>query len=385
MKNKILLSTLASALLCSFNAAAELEFRGFASVVGGIALDSDQTLRGYKDELSFKPESLFAIQASSDLGEGLSATTQLLARGNNDFDVEMEWAYITYQISNTLKLNAGKLRVPFYRYSDFLDVGFSYNWVKPPQLVYNLPFSTYEGLSLVKTGQVSVFDYMVQGFTGSYSSEDINVDSLSGINLTLEYDEWLSLRSGYIVGDVTFDASLGSLSTLLQAYGLTQAENDLKPEKDDGTFFGIGGKIDYNDWLAELEYTELEVADSLLAVQKRSYLSVGRRFERFIVLATFEKADDEANDAALFSIPLTLANGTPVVEPTSGLPVNTIVDQTVLNNAEIAQLSDAKSWSLGVRYDLSYSAALKVEYTNFEQENRNLDVSALRFGIDLMF
>ncbi|AWB68052.1 hypothetical protein C2869_17200 [Saccharobesus litoralis] len=411
MKRKLVsLSVLAVAVSASLPASAELQFRGFASIVGGTSSEDSWEYRGYSDKLNFKPESLFALQASTDLGEGLSATTQIIARGANDYNVDMEWAYVTYQIDRNWKVNAGKLRVPFYRYSDFLDVGFSYNWVKPPQLVYSLPFNTYEGISVINNGRVADFDYIFQGFTGAYDGgEDssVKVDGLSGVNLTLDYDEWLSLRGGYIVGDVSFDAgsSFGALTQLLDFYRLEQAKNDLVAQEDPGVFIGVGGKIDYNNWLAEVEYTELKVDNSLLAVQKRSYVSFGRRIDNLVLQVTYEKADDESNEVALSSIPTALASdtptlspqgpvtlpaGTPVVmldatgQPTPQLLYNFIHDN-VLNEPSVSELSDATVLSFGARYDISYNAAVKVEYSKFEQDNRNRDASALRFGIDLMF
>ena len=125
--------------LATSNASAEVRINGFASIVGGKSLDSDQTLYGYDDDISFKNESVFALQLTADLQEKLSATAQIVARGENDFDADFEWAYLTYEISDELQISAGKMRAPFYRYSDFLDVGYTYRWVRPPQSVYKHP------------------------------------------------------------------------------------------------------------------------------------------------------------------------------------------------------------------------------------------------------
>lgn len=44
------------AALASSYTNAEVRINGFASIVGGKSLDSDQTLYGYDDEISFKNE-----------------------------------------------------------------------------------------------------------------------------------------------------------------------------------------------------------------------------------------------------------------------------------------------------------------------------------------
>ena len=41
---------------------------------------------GYDDNIDFKEGSLFAIQASSDLGDKLGVTVQITAKGTDDWD-----------------------------------------------------------------------------------------------------------------------------------------------------------------------------------------------------------------------------------------------------------------------------------------------------------
>lgn len=124
MFKKSLLAVSLAGLLAA-PAYADVTINGFASINAGIALDKNDSLYGYDDSLDFKNESLFAIQIMSDLGEKLSVTAQLMGRGSNDFDVGFEWAFISYQINDDWRINAGRLRTPFYKYSDFRDVGYS--------------------------------------------------------------------------------------------------------------------------------------------------------------------------------------------------------------------------------------------------------------------
>ena len=65
-----------------------------------------------------------------DLGEGLSVTGQIVARGVNDFDANFEWAYISYEINDNWTVQAGKKRLPLFYYSDFFDVGYAYVWMR---------------------------------------------------------------------------------------------------------------------------------------------------------------------------------------------------------------------------------------------------------------
>jgi hypothetical protein len=88
------------------------------------------------------------------------------------------------------------MRVPFYRYSDFLDVGYAYRWIRPPKSVYNLAFSTYEGVSFVYNSQLGSWDSTLQLIGGAYSgdvatftdNDPAKLNAITGINWTLAYD-----------------------------------------------------------------------------------------------------------------------------------------------------------------------------------------------------
>lgn len=127
----------ALALAVSPAMATELRFDGFASFVAGQALEKDELLvdpntgeaafRGYDEKMSFQANSLFAIQVRADLQEKLSATAQIIAKGQNDYEAKFNWAYLAYQLTNEVTVKAGRFRTPLFMYSDFLDVGYAYH------------------------------------------------------------------------------------------------------------------------------------------------------------------------------------------------------------------------------------------------------------------
>ena len=119
-----------STALASTLAHAEVNFNGFANIVAGQASSGDSQW-GYDDDIDFKQDSLFALQASSDLGEGLSVTAQIIARGQDDWDAEFEWAYLAYNFNDDTRILAGRQRAPLYLFSDYLDVSYAYPWITP--------------------------------------------------------------------------------------------------------------------------------------------------------------------------------------------------------------------------------------------------------------
>ncbi|MBB1355302.1 porin [Pseudoalteromonas sp. SR45-5] len=374
---KLSVAVAVCAVLASSYASAEVRIKGFASIVGGKSLDSDQTLYGYDDDISFKNESKFALQLSADLQEKLTATAQIIARGEDDFDATFEWAYVTYEYSDELQFSAGKMRVPFYKYSDFLDVGYAYRWVRPPRSVYGIPFSTYEGLSVVYNNQLGDWDSTLQGFYGAFDGDiDVFGDSLpaelnnlGGINWSLSYD-WFSARTAYIVADTSIssnDSGLIGLVEVLNTNGLTSTANDLTTDEDETTFVGIGFSIDYDNFLFDAEYTQFEVEGSILAEQSQYYASAGYRIDDVIVHFTYEKNDDKHDSSrfnTLESIPLL---------------------NTTVNFALESMRAESNVYTIGARYDFHPSAAFKIDFSRFDDDITDTETDVVAVGVDLVF
>ncbi len=377
--------TFAIAALLVAPAHADLTINGFASIKAGMTLNSDDTLYGYDDDLDFRNESLFAVQLSSDLGDKLSVTAQLMGRGAEDFDVGFEWAFLSYQLTDEWRLNAGRLRTPFYKYSDYRDVGYAYDWLRVPQSVYGLGFDNLEGVSLYQTSQLGQFESNLQFIAGAYDGDavvsgntvDAEIKSVLGVAWELSRD-WYSLRAAYLTGKVTIDAGSAQLQpgvsfadffSGLNGAGLSSLVADIDINDERAAFLGFGFTADKNDWLVVAEYTKVTVDDSFIADQNSFYVSIGHRFDTVTPFISYEREDNKAKEQIytpyLASLPAQLA-----------LPVVGIVQ---------SQARDAYTYNLGLRYDFHPSAALKIQYSS--EDNKIVDVrqDVLAFGVDLVF
>lgn len=206
-------------LFIAFSSSAEIRFNGFMSIGAGKTLGNDEVflldeLTGaeYTNDISFKPDSIFGLQVSSDLGEGLSATAQLVSAGGNNFDPEFEWAYIKYQINPQWAATIGRLRAPFFLHSLYLDVGYTYNWIRPP-VEAGRPgdlLKRIEGIDFTWANSYGNWDTTVSLTYGnsnidavvSLGPANINFSDIKGITGQVTYD-WLTLRTGYIRNAVT--------------------------------------------------------------------------------------------------------------------------------------------------------------------------------------
>lgn len=362
--------------MTSIPATAEIRFNGFASVVGGMTLDDEETYLGYDDDIGFDPDTLFALQATSDLGEGLSATVQMLARGNDDYDVELEWGYLSYDINDEWRINAGKLRTPFFKYSDYLDVGYAYYWIRPPEAVYNIPIQTFTGASVLYTTTLGDWDSVLQFSGGRNSGDDLAVgeetanieaNNILGVSWELTYD-WFSARAVYVGAelDISTPAVDGAIAGIRQA-GLGALASQLDAVEEDSSFIGFGISIDKNNVLFNAEWTEIELDESFVGDQTSWYASLGYRVGKWTPHVTYERIDDTARNEVLALAP------TPELQGLTTQLLGALVEES-------------DSLTVGVRYDFHSSAALKVEYTSFNDDLNSLnDADLVAFGVDIIF
>lgn len=387
-------------------ATAEVNFNGFASIKGSMTFDKAKDLNNnniieeielanfgrYDDDISFKQDSKIALQATSALGDNLTATVQLFARGSDDWDVEARWAYLTYDLTDETSLSAGRLALPLFYKSEFQDVGYAHNYASLPISVYSpQAFEVVEGLRLthnMAVGEWSISaNLMYASWNGDLDSDtptgtlvlpDNSLNDIISINVLLNYD-WLNLFGGYIdteadykgANQVLLNPSIDALTApFVQAGAVSVAEvSDLKQRlafSSDAYYYFYGFEADYNDWLITAEYAEYEIENSADSVNETWYVSFGRRFDNIVVLYTKEDYENVVDLSNLQGLgPITSAVG-------AGF-INSLADQ---------KFSQDK---ISIRYDFHDTAALKFELFSYDPIKSGEDITGMTVGIDLLF
>lgn len=378
---KHLLNIAIVAALSSASAYANTTVNGFASIKAGMTTSSGDSLYEYTDEIDFKTGSLFALQVKSDLGDKLSVTGQLLGRGNNDFNVEFEWLYLSYQLSDSLTLSAGRIGVPFFKYSDFKDVGYAYLWHTVPQSVYSgVGFTKVEGISLYYTTSLGTFDATAQLLYGSASDTNpifdmpaaTRQDKVLSLNVEVSRD-WYAFRAAYVQGDITvasdaFTPLTNALfSTGVPAFQGLAAELDFNNDK--GTFYGLGVTLEPGNWNLVFEYNNIGIENSFYSDRTNYYLSAGYRFDKLQPFVVFEREDHKSKDSIYQPF-------VGVLPPQLLLPVIGVVE---------GQLFDATTLSAGLRYDFHPSAAFKIQFSSQKDKSTDKSVGLFTAGVDLVF
>ncbi|MGJ8679319.1 porin [Paraglaciecola sp.] len=424
MKKIITVATLCASTC--FAAQAEVRINGFANFIGGMA-ESDKSLYGYDDRVSFSPESLFAIQVSGDINDKMTATGQLVARGDNNYDPEFEWAYLTYEATDNLSISAGRLRLPLFNYSASTDVGYSYHWITTPKSVYDVVFNNIEGVRFDYANYAGDWEYNFTASAGAFTAPvfgtDLDADNLMLFSAEATYD-WLKIRAVAASAKTSLDiassdssdlvAAAGGLS-LVTALGFGDLADSLQWEEDTGEFYGVSVQIDKFDWFVGAEMTIIDVANTFIAKTDAYYVTAGLRMGAWTPSVTYEKSDApfQAKFEGQVNQLLGAQLAAPQIAAFAATPIGMLVDQGVqaqvgapltalptqaaspiitgaLNDNIVqsmldSQTSESSVISATLRYDYDTNIAFKVDVTKRTNDENDTDVTLIRFGANYVF
>ncbi len=312
-----------------------INLNGFFST-GYIRSNNDAGYAGSTTSSEVYDLSVMALQSTFSLSDQVQATMQIIGRGSESWEPEMEWAYLSYRPTSELQLRAGKMRQPLFMYSDFLEVGYAQPWARAPQTVYGNSPSSYVGADAAYTINLENSSITTQLFGGNMEDKkgSASVDVRNSFGLSTSWTNYVWTLRGVI--------SSGELNLVATNAGLPPVEEERS------SYLGVGVSYDDGNWQIISEATRTEI-DGFYPDVDSAYLSVGHRFGAFTpyaVIGWTESQDNEERPAMLGSF------------------LNT----------------ERTEYSVGVRWDITSGVALKADWTyatGFEDGPNGLDQQAV--------
>ncbi|GFD95187.1 hypothetical protein KUL156_09540 [Alteromonas sp. KUL156] len=390
---KVMLAVMAAAsVILPSRAVAEtnkLDLSGFARVVGGFVDTDKATYEGYNDKISFSEKSLFAVQADYNFSSTWSASAQFLLHTDEDRESGIEWLYLTYTPVEDIQLNVGRLRTPFLKYSDVIDVGFAYPWINAPQQLYSsYMFSQYEGANARYRANFEGLVVDFEAYVGQYKDSlvssgidvEVELDTLFGGVIEVNYGG-LQLRTATINGPKV-ETTIEEIAPLLQ--GLRAAGFEQLAEKfeinDSARAFLLGASYDTLNWYISSEWMRVSSDIDVLANLESFYISYGYYFDDMLFHLTYASSNQSLN----------------TIENTIPPGISPELDQLrfgvdVLNS--FFPTDDLNTWTLGARWDVKTNLALKAELSFldgkegktsfFDVEDESFDRNAMLYQLAL--
>jgi len=238
----------------------------------------------YENSWDIKPDSKLGLQGTMLFTDELSLTGQVVSRGSRDFDVNLEWVYLSYQLNDENTVQLGRKRLPLFYYSEQQDVGFTYPWVHLPGQTYGWEAVNYNGLNWSHSLQFADWAGIVNVFGGSETRKDSDYLKLySGLDSESD-TRWSGIVGAEMV--LSKDWFEGRLMLMQNdTQGRLVSEGEDWSEKAKQQIYGASALVDYNDFIvtAELFYSDrTESYGRDLAYT----LSIGRRYDALLVYLT---------------------------------------------------------------------------------------------------
>ncbi len=371
----------------------DLGIYGFLSV--GVAVldnknevnDFGVTFKNYDDEQgNFKQETVFGLQINKQINDRTSATGQIVSRGDSNYQSESTWAFVSFAATDDLDIRMGRLRLPLFYYSEFLEVGYAYNWVRTPYNVYSIPFSSFDGVDLTQRfniGDVNTslkLNYGRVNETMNVYGDDYLVDlrNVLGVSLDFNYGDF-GLRLGVEQTDVEFDLvaeefSERALDRVLfgaqkaaPLYGLSADEFDIDGQKV--RFYDVAATYNNGDIGLVAEMNLIEYDSPMMLDNSGWLVSASKRFSDTTFHLTYANLKDSLDSGNVGKLQEAIA--TDVSDITGG------------------DIAEDTSIILGARYDYDAGTAIKFEIERQKEKyHQNVDGnSAMLYSVavDLIF
>ncbi|MEP6504658.1 MAG: hypothetical protein ABJD97_15070 [Betaproteobacteria bacterium] len=249
-------------------------FSGFGTL-GYVATNTDEALfanpsqpGGVGKSGGFGPDSKIGGQVNAKANSVFSATVQAVAQTNpkGDFRPGIEWAFIKAQATPELAFRGGRIGLPFYMVSDYINVNYSNLWLRPPHDVYGqVGFNHFDGGDAIYQTSIGGATIAGQAFYGSTTvrNESVVIHSRHqmGLNFTAEFDNGITLRLGRAQAKIAVDsASLDGLLGTLDAVGFPALADQISVHNKRASFTGAGISLDHDNWVGSIEYTKRKTA-----------------------------------------------------------------------------------------------------------------------------
>jgi len=259
------------------NVSERMKINGFMTAAVSMADDDLGTSYNFTDKPNFKGDSKVGLQLDYKVGESTKATIQLLARSRSaeSWQVDAEWAYLSHDFSDSTTARMGRLRIPFYLYSETIDVGYSYPWVRPPTEMYTTAITSYDGADVRYRFNTGDWNNDIQFFGGGFGETDSTSTNL--VDLT---DLWGTVVTGNY-GDFTLRGMATHIS--IRDAGVNAVSVD-----DDFSYYSVGAEWNSQDWLVITEGAYFKAENGILFPDfANHYITAGKRIGNGMPFMTY--------------------------------------------------------------------------------------------------
>ncbi len=293
------------------------------------------------------------LNINAKIADRVTMVSQFLSsRVDDNFGSKIDWAFISYKATNSLELRAGKIKYPAGIVNEYVDVGFAYPWVAPPVLFYTeqpagpqARREAYSGFSGVYRYDIDEVSLEADFFGGEVLLEQMFVRVLMGVTLRANWDDIVQVQYTNYQGTMHTNGN-GEMDILMNG------------EKHAAKILGV--KVDWNNLLIISEIANVTMGAFKMGNSQTWYSTFGYYIGDWLPHVTrqsFQKG------------------------------IGSMSEQ------------DQEMTTFGIRYDLTHSTAIKLEYSSITTEKgvglffnddsakviNNVSANIISFAVDVVF
>jgi len=212
--------------------------------------------------LQWGADSKLGLQGTATLpNANFSVTAQAVAHGAHNGNIDLEWLYGSYQLTDNTAIQFGRKRLPMFYYSDIQDVGFALPWTHLPPQFYGWEAVNYNGVNIRHQTRWGNWAATINALAGNENVSDSGYwkiyngkrsrtrakwSNIIGGDLTLAKD-WFETRLAYIKSD-TQRESFTIWDDVSQNY-VPATDPSLPGNGTRQNIYGIALNMDPGDWI----------------------------------------------------------------------------------------------------------------------------------------
>ncbi len=393
-----------------------IQISGYGSLVAGKVVGGEVDPSGekefqvdfydyafYTEDIDFEQESMVALQMRAEIMADLSATIQLVAKGADGWQPDVDWAYLSYQVGQDGSLMVGRRMLPMYYFSEYMEVGYAYPWIRPPANLYWWEITQFNGITYNHAFHVNDWTISPSVFAGRETQRDIKShdfwrnrggyyfpeegiyingtadvtwSKILGVNVAFSND-WIDLRASYFRTHYNTTAEVfyrdefdldgdGTIDQVIERRfnpdGSPMISGDWPLTDFDLDFIGLGGSFTFEYVTLLFDYNYVMYDDGY-----------GSKFPTYYVSAVYNHE---------------------LWQPYIGLSSAKLELSKDWQGFGTGDAEEHQILTLGVRYNIGAEAAIKVEYNDFSDKgdrspwydfSYHNDARLLSVGIDFVF
>lgn len=338
----------------------KIQFKGFFAAAGGITTAKQYNSTtgalvnplyfGLRRQMTFESDSMAGIQLHAPVSDELEVVLQITARGRaidnvtGKYDLNATWAYINYQFKDNLSVKVGRVLLPVFLLSQYIDVAYAYPWIKPPQEIYgsvSLPSSNGAIASWIMPvtdeWQLELSPFWVANLTQTpfvNGMEDLDLINFVGLGANIS-NGWIKMDVFYASGNLKLNGGNAisvpvSSTTSLSLPGVNVISS----------YLGAGLRAEKNNFLVLSEYAIRRMPGTYNRDTQSWYVLLGYQIKKIMPYVTYAETKSLKQDR-LNILPPEL--------------------QSIMS---ARLLKDQRSINAGIRYDIMKSVSLKVSVTH---------------------